>query len=180
MTSFVRSYMRGAFLRFFPSSNKFNGFHIYNTLVSQISIEILGYFRQLPPFPSRLRTASTGRPSLAVLRHVGGHGGHRRHGRRGRHRGHFKLGAIVYSARAVIKHLAISVFHKQMMRAPSSFLRETVASTFPAPSCHTPTPVTYLCDVSFSQLYYSQFIPTNLECIRSKWMLLWPFIYHFF
>ena len=73
MTSFVRSYMRGArFLFFFPSSNKFNGFHIYNTLVSQIPNEKLGYFRQLPPFPSRLRTASTGRPSLAVLRHVGG------------------------------------------------------------------------------------------------------------
>ena len=48
---------RGAFLGFFPSSNKLNGFHIYNTLVSQISIEILGYFRQLLPFPSRLRTA---------------------------------------------------------------------------------------------------------------------------
>ncbi len=68
--SFVHE--RGAFLGFFLSSNKFNGFHIYNTLVSQISIEILGYFRQLSPFPSRLRTASTGRPSLAVLRHVGG------------------------------------------------------------------------------------------------------------
>ena len=91
---------RGTFLVFFPSSNKLNGFHIYNTLVSQISIEILGYFCQLPPFPSRLRTASTGRPSLAVLRHVGG-GGHRRRGRRGRHRGHFKLVAIVYSALAV-------------------------------------------------------------------------------
>ena len=35
--SFVHE--RGAFLGFFPSSNKFNGFHIYNTLVSQISIE---------------------------------------------------------------------------------------------------------------------------------------------
>ena len=62
------------FLGFFPSSNKFNGFHIYNTLVPQISIEILGYFRQLSPFPSRLCTASTGRPSLAVLRHMGGGG----------------------------------------------------------------------------------------------------------
>ena len=67
--SFVHE--RGAVLGFFPSSNKLNGFHIYNTLVSQISIEILGYFRQLSQFPSRLRTASTGRPSLAVLRHVG-------------------------------------------------------------------------------------------------------------
>ena len=101
MTSFVRSYMRGArFLVFFPSSNKFNGFHIYNTLVSQISIEILGYFHQLSPFPHchlGYALPSTGRPSLAVLRHVGV-GGHRR---RGRHRGHVKLGAIVYSARAV-------------------------------------------------------------------------------
>ena len=58
MTSFVRLYMRGArFFVFFPSSNKLDGFHIYNTLVSQISIEILGYFHQLSPFPSRLRTA---------------------------------------------------------------------------------------------------------------------------
>ena len=63
--SFVHE--RGAFVCFFPSSNKLNGFHMYNILVSQISIEILGYFRQLPPFPSGLRTASTGRPSLAVL-----------------------------------------------------------------------------------------------------------------
>ena len=29
----------------------------YITLVSQISIEIIGYFHQLSPFPSRLRTA---------------------------------------------------------------------------------------------------------------------------
>ena len=42
---------------FFLSSNKFNGFHIYNTLVSQIFIEILGYFCQLSQFPSSLRTA---------------------------------------------------------------------------------------------------------------------------
>ena len=30
-------------------------------------------------------------------------GGHRRHRRHGRHQGHFKLGSIVYSARAVIR-----------------------------------------------------------------------------
>ena len=40
LRSFVHE--RGAFLGFFPSSNKLNVFHIYNTLVSQISIEILG------------------------------------------------------------------------------------------------------------------------------------------
>ncbi len=60
--SFVHE--RGAFLGFFPSSNKLNGFHIYNTLVSQISIEILRYFRLGYALPS------TGWPSLAVLRHV--------------------------------------------------------------------------------------------------------------
>ena len=132
MTSFVRLYMRGErFLVFFPSSNKFNGFHIYNTLVSQISIEniyntlvsqisiekrqycvnlmcsscgnrqiiiiiissdvsvscgyfrqlfpsvvgpwILGYFRQLSPFPSRLRTAIDRTAIIGChLRRVGG------------------------------------------------------------------------------------------------------------
>ena len=68
--SFVHE--RGAFLGFFLSSNKFNGFHIYNTLVSQISIEILGYFRQLSPFPSRLRTTIY---RTAVIGCLEAHGG---------------------------------------------------------------------------------------------------------
>ena len=101
MTSFVRSFVHEGRVSsfFFPSSNKLNGFHIYNTLVSQISIEILGYFHQFSPFPSRLRTAIYRTAVIGCLEARGG-GGHRVHGR---HRGHFKLGAIVYSARAVIR-----------------------------------------------------------------------------
>ena len=93
--SFVRT-LEGRVSWFFPSSNKLNGFHIYNKLVSQISIEILVYFVNCRHFRRGYALPSTGRPSLAVLRHVGEEGVHRRH------RGHFKLGAIVYSARAVI------------------------------------------------------------------------------